>query len=38
MAQKKNPQFIGNLFITMRLGRIKHGAHYEYLNEYEKEN
>ncbi|MBQ3688656.1 MAG: hypothetical protein II937_02195 [Bacteroidales bacterium] len=38
MAQKKNPQFIGNLFIAMRLGRIKHGAHYEYLNEYEKEN
>jgi len=35
MEQKSNPQFIGNLFLTMRFGRVKHGAQYEYLNKYE---
>lgn len=34
MAQKRNPQFICALFLSFRFGRVKHGAHYEYLNEY----
>ena len=38
MAQEKNYQFLTSLFVTLRFGRVKHGAHYEYLNEYEKNN
>jgi hypothetical protein len=34
MAQKRNPQFICALFLTFRFGRVKHGAQYEYLNDY----
>lgn len=34
MAQKRNPQFICALFISFRFGRVKHGAQYEYLNDY----
>ncbi|MBO7440046.1 MAG: hypothetical protein J6U21_10265 [Bacteroidales bacterium] len=34
MAQKRNPQFICALFFSFRFGRVKHGAHYEYLNDY----
>ena len=34
MAQKRNPQFICALFLSFRFGRVKHGAHYEYLNDY----
>ncbi len=36
LAQKNNPQFFAELFVGLRFGRIKHGAQYEYLNEYEK--
>ncbi len=35
MEQKRNQQVICNLFLAFRFGRVKHGAHYEYLNEYE---
>lgn len=35
MAQDRNPQFMCNLFVAIRFGKVKHGAHYEYLNEYE---
>jgi len=35
MAQDSNPQFMCNLFVTFRFGKIKHGAHYEYLNDYQ---
>lgn len=35
MAQDRNPQFLTSLFIAIRFGKVKHGAHYEYLNEYE---
>lgn len=34
MGQKRNPQVICALFLSFRFGRVKHGAHYEYLNEY----
>ena len=35
MAQEKNYQFLGSLFITFRFGRVYHGAQYEYLNDEE---
>ncbi len=35
MAQKKNPQFVCSMFVSARFGKVKHGAHYEYLNDYE---
>lgn len=35
MAQERNPQFLTSLFVGIRFGKVKHGAHYEYLNEYE---
>lgn len=35
MAQEKNYQFLGSLFVTFRFGRVFHGAQYEYLNDYE---
>lgn len=35
MAQERNQQFITSLFITFRFGRVKHGAQYDYLNDYE---
>ncbi len=35
MGQEKNPQFLCNLFVTFRFGKVKHGAHYEYLNDYQ---
>ena len=34
MAQKRNPQVVCALFMTFRFGRVKHGAQFEYLNEY----
>lgn len=34
MAQKRNQQVLCSLFLTIRFGRVKHGAQYEYLNEY----
>ncbi len=33
MDQKSNQQFITNLFIGVRLGKVKHGAQYERLND-----
>ena len=33
MDQKSNQQFITNLFIAVRLGKVKHGAHFEKLND-----
>ena len=35
MAQKRNPQFICALFMTFRMGRVKHGAQFDYLNDSE---
>ncbi|MCR5454949.1 MAG: hypothetical protein K6F33_08195 [Bacteroidales bacterium] len=34
MEQKRNQQVLCSLFLTVRFGRVKHGAHYEYLNDY----
>lgn len=34
MAQKRNEQVLCALFLTCRFGRVKHGAQYEYLNDY----
>lgn len=35
MAQKRNYQFLASFFVSCRFGRVFHGAHYEYLNEYD---
>ncbi|MCQ2250503.1 MAG: hypothetical protein MJZ66_05285 [Bacteroidales bacterium] len=35
MSQEKNPQLLCNLFVAVRFGKVKHGAHYEYLNDYQ---
>lgn len=33
MEQKRNPQFIGNLFLAVRFGKVKHGGMFESLND-----